>query len=115
MKDHTHLAYAATEFSVQGATVQAGHGIVADSSNASAGYVSATRGREANTLHVVAETPLQASELFVDAMTRESGDRGVEAEREVAQRDLHGTVGTRTLTESQREQAAWGCRRGPSR
>lgn len=107
VKTNTHLAYAATEFGVQGATVQAGHGIVTDSSHASAVYVSATRGREANTLHMVAETPLQARELFVDAMTRESGDRGVEAKREAAQRDLHGTVGSRTYTESQREQAAW--------
>ncbi len=107
VKEHTHLAYAATEFGVQGATVHTGHGIVTDSSNASALYVSATRGREANTLHVVAETPLQARELFVDAMARESGDRGVEAKREAAQRDLDGAVGTRILTESQREQAAW--------
>lgn len=50
---------------------------------------------------------MQARELSVDVMTRESGGRGVEAKRETAQRDLDGTVGTRTLTESQREQAAW--------
>ena len=107
VKEHTHLAYAATEFGVQGATVQAGHGIVTDTSNASALYVSATRGLEANTLHMLAETPLQARELFVNAMTRESGDRGVEVQREAARRDLDGTAGTRTLTETQREQAAW--------
>ena len=107
VKEHTHLAYASTEFGVQGATVQAGHGIVTDSSSASAVYVSATRGRESNTLHVVAETRLQARELFVDAMTREAGDRGVEAKRAGAVRDLQGTTGTRTHTESQRAQAAW--------
>ena len=105
--EHTHLAYASTEFGVQGATVQAGHGIVTDSSSASAVYVSATRGRESNTLHVVAETRLQARELFVDAMTREAGDRGVEAKRVGADRDLQGMSGTRTRTESQRVQAAW--------
>lgn len=107
VKAHTHLAYASTEFGVQGATVQAGHGIVTDSSSASAVYVSATRGREANTLHVVAETRLQARELFVDAMTREVGDRGLEKKRAGAERDLEGTTGTRTHTESQRTQAAW--------
>lgn len=107
VKEHTHLAYASTEFGVQGATVQAGHGIVTDSSSASAVYVSATRGREFNTLHVVAETRLQARELFVDAMTREAGDRGVEMKRAGAVRDLQGTTGTRTHTESQRTQAAW--------
>lgn len=107
VKEHTHLAYAATEFGVQGATVQAGHGIVTDSSSASAVYVSATRDREANTLHVVAETRLQARELFVEAMTREVGDRGVEKKRGAAIRDLKGTVGIRTHSESQRAQAAW--------
>lgn len=107
VKENTHLAYASTEFGVQGATVQAGHGIVTDSSSASAVYVSATRGRESNTLHVVAETRLQARELFVDAMTREAGDRGVEMKRAGAVRDLQGTTGTRTHTESQRAQAAW--------
>lgn len=107
VKEHTHLAYASTEFGVQGATVQAGHGIVTDSSSASAVYVSATRGRESNTLHVVAETRLQARELFVDAMTRETGDRGVEAKRAGADRDLQGMAATRTHTESQRVQAAW--------
>ena len=107
VKSHTHLAYASTEFGVQGATVQAGHGIVTDSSSASAVYVSATRGREANTLHIVAETRLQARELFVDAMTREVGDRGLEKRRGGAERDLEGMAGTRTHTESQRTQAAW--------
>ncbi|MCK2028068.1 AAA family ATPase [Microbacterium sp. SSW1-47] len=107
VKEHTHLAYASTEFGVQGATVQAGHGIITDSSSASAVYVSATRGRESNTLHVVAETRLQARELFVDAMTREAGDRGVEAKRAGADRDLQGMAGSRTHTESQRAQAAW--------
>lgn len=107
VKEHTHLAYASTEFGVQGATVQAGHGIVTDASSASAVYVSATRGRQSNTLHLVAETPLQARELFVDAMTREVGDRGVEKKRGAALRDLEGTVGTRGRTESERSQAAW--------
>ncbi|MGZ0095964.1 MobF family relaxase, partial [Microbacterium arborescens] len=95
VKEHSHLAYASTEFGVQGATVQAGHGIVTDASHAAAVYVSATRGREANTLHVVAESALQARALFVDAMTREAGDRGVESKREAAERDLEGMVGSR--------------------
>ncbi|OWP20302.1 hypothetical protein CBF90_02120 [Microbacterium sp. AISO3] len=108
VKQHTHLAYAATEFGVQGATVQAGHGIVTDASNASAVYVSATRGRASNTLHLVAGTPEQAKEVFVGAMQREVGDRGVTAKAGGAARDLDGMVGTRrTITDSQREQAAW--------
>lgn len=107
VKTNTHLAYASTEYGVQGATVQVGHGIVTDSSNASAVYVSATRGRQSNTLHVVAESRQQARELFVDAMHREPGDRGVEKAREAAHRDLDGMVGTRKYTAAEREQAAW--------
>lgn len=107
VKTNTHLAYASTEYGVQGATVQVGHGIVTDSSSASAVYVSATRGRQSNTLHVVAESREQARELFVEALRRESGDRGVEKAREGAHRDVEGMVGTRKYTAAEREQAAW--------
>lgn len=98
VREHTHLAYASTEYGVQGATVQAGHGVVTDASSASAVYVAATRGREANTLHVVAESPEQAREVFVDAMGRESGDRGIEHARQVAHRDLDGLTGSRAAS-----------------
>ncbi|WP_270410236.1 AAA family ATPase [Microbacterium maritypicum] len=61
---HTHLAYASTEYGVQGATVDFGHGIVTDSSSAQAVYVSATRGREHNTLHLVAGDVDEARSIF---------------------------------------------------
>ncbi|WP_315069846.1 AAA family ATPase [uncultured Microbacterium sp.] len=89
---HTHLAYASTEYGVQGATVDFGHGIVTDSSSAQAVYVSATRGREHNTLHLVAGDVDEARSIFTGALRRESGDRGVEAARENITRDLHGIV-----------------------
>lgn len=89
---HTHLAYASTEYGVQGATVDFGHGIITDSSSAQAVYVSATRGREHNTLHLVAGDVDEARSIFTGALRRESGDRGVEAARENITRDLHGIV-----------------------
>lgn len=107
VKTHTHLAYASTEYGVQGATVTVGHGIVTDSSNASAVYVAATRGRQSNTLHVVAESREQARELFSDALRREPGDRGVEKARESAARDLDGMTGSRTYSSDERSQASW--------
>lgn len=89
---HTHLAYASTEYGVQGATVDVGHGIVTDSSSAQAVYVPATRGREHNTLHLVAGDVDEARSIFTGALRRESGDRGVEAARENITRDLNGIV-----------------------
>ncbi|WP_282859827.1 MobF family relaxase [Pseudoclavibacter helvolus] len=102
VKDHTHLAYSSTEYGVQGATVQVGHGVVTDSTSAAAAYVAATRGKVANTLHVIAETAEQAKEVFVDAMSRESGDRGIEQARAAARRDLDGLTGSRASSHEPR-------------
>lgn len=92
VQEHTHLAYATTEYGVQGATVDYAHGVVTESSSAQALYVAATRGREDNSLHIVAADMDEARGVFVDAMGRQSGDRGVEAAREAIRRDLDGIV-----------------------
>jgi conjugative relaxase-like TrwC/TraI family protein len=92
VEESTHLAYASTEYGVQGATVDYGHGVVTDSSSAQAIYVAATRGREHNALHIVAGDRAEARDVFVTAMNREAGDRGTEAARVAAQRDLEGVV-----------------------
>lgn len=89
---HTQLAYASTEYGVQGATVDHGHGLITDSSSAQAVYVSATRGAEHNTMHLVAGDVDEARSIFTDALRRESGDRGVEAAREAIARDLQGVI-----------------------
>jgi len=54
VEESTHLAYASTEYGVQGATVGYWPGVVTDSSSAQAVSVAATRGREHNALHIVA-------------------------------------------------------------
>lgn len=92
VEESTHLAYAATEYGVQGATVDHGHGVVTDSSSAQAVYVAATRGREHNTLHIVATGRDEARDVFVTAMNREAGDRGTEAARLAAHSDIDGVV-----------------------
>lgn len=79
VEEHTHLAYASTEYGVQGATVDYGHGVVSDGSSAQAVYVAATRGRAHNALHIVAGDRVDARDLFVTAMGREAGDRGTAA------------------------------------
>jgi thymidine kinase len=88
----THLAYASTVYGVQGATVDYGHGVVTEATSAQALYVAATRGRDHNALHVVAGDVDEARDVFVGALGRESGDRGIDAARESAQRDLEGMV-----------------------
>lgn len=92
VETNTHLAYASTEYGVQGATVDYGHGVVTDSSSAQGVYVAATRGREHNTLHIVAGDSAEARDVFVQVMNREAGDRGTEAARLAAHRDLEGVV-----------------------
>jgi hypothetical protein len=92
VQESTHLAYASTEYGVQGATVDYGHGVVTDSSSAQAVYVAATRGREHNTLHIVAGDRDEARGVFVAATNREAGDRGTGAARVIAHRDVEGVV-----------------------
>lgn len=92
VEQNTHLAYASTEYGVQGATVDYGHGVITDASSAQAVYVAATRGREHNVLHVVAESDVAARDVFTAAMGREVGDRGTDAARDAAQRDVEGVV-----------------------
>ncbi|MDJ0336592.1 MobF family relaxase [Salinibacterium sp. G-O1] len=92
VEEHTHLAYASTEYGVQGATVDYGHGVVTDSSSAQAVYVAATRGREHNALHIVAGDRDEARGMFTAALNREAGDRGTEAARVVAHRDVEGVI-----------------------
>ena len=92
VQESTHLAYPSTEYGVQGAMVDYGHGVVTDSSSAQAVYVAATRGREHNTLHIVAGDRDEARGVLVAAMNREAGDRGTEAARVEAHRDVEGVV-----------------------
>ncbi|WP_081998435.1 MobF family relaxase [Sinomonas humi] len=75
--EHAHLAYAATAYGVQGATVTASHTLLTDQTSAAAVYVGMTRGRQTNVLHVIADSPADAREQFVAAMERDRADRGL--------------------------------------
>lgn len=89
---HAHLAYAATAYGVQGATTTGSHTVLDETISAAAIYVGLTRGRETNMLHVVAENTEQARELFVQAMTRDRADRGLDAAALDAQDAVRGLV-----------------------
>lgn len=76
--EEAHLAYAVTAYGVRGATVNASHTVLSDGLDAAGVYVGMTRGRETNTLHVVATDLDDAKQQFVDALARDRTDRGLD-------------------------------------
>lgn len=76
VSDHVELAYAATVYGVQGATVGAAHLLLGESNGAAAAYVGMTRGRAANTAHLIAADADQAREQWIAAFGRDRADLG---------------------------------------
>lgn len=92
VREHAHLSYAATAYGVQGVTVPASHTILTDSMGGAAVYVGMTRGRETNTLHVVAEGLADARAQFIEAMGRDRAGRGLADATERATEAVRGLV-----------------------
>ncbi|UGS27810.1 AAA family ATPase [Microbacterium resistens] len=90
--EDTHLAYSVTAYGVQGATVNAAHTMLTDALDAAGVYVGMTRGREMNTLHVVAADLDDAKQQFVEALARDRADRGLEEATERAREAVVGLV-----------------------
>lgn len=88
--EYVHLGYASTEYGAQGATETTGAGLLDNSSTAGGTYVAATRGVEANTLHLVAASTEDAQAQFVDMMGRDTADRRIEAAMETLAREIDG-------------------------
>jgi hypothetical protein len=76
--EHTHLAYAATGYGVQGVTAPSSHTVLSAAMDAAGVYVGLTRGKETNLLHFVARDAGDAREQFTNALTRDRADRGLE-------------------------------------
>lgn len=92
VREHAHLSYAATAYGVQGVTVPASHTILTDSMSGAAVYVGMTRGRNENTLHVIAEDMADARAQFVEAMERDRADRGLADVTERAIEAVRGLI-----------------------
>jgi hypothetical protein len=74
--EQVELGYASTAHGAQGATATTAHLLLGEHTTAASGYVAMTRGREANTVHLVAADLDNAREQWVDAFARNRADLG---------------------------------------
>jgi exodeoxyribonuclease V alpha subunit len=81
------LAYACTAHGVQGDTVPTAHVVVGESTGAASGYVGMTRGRQANTAHIVAADLTEAREQWLAVFARDRADLGPAHAAELAARE----------------------------
>src|SRR5699024_12879549 len=70
VREHIHLGYAVTDYGNQGTTVDHGSVLLESSMSGGGVYVGATRGREDNTIHIVADDLEDAKAQFITTMTR---------------------------------------------
>lgn len=70
------LSYATTVHGAQGQTVDEAHFVLGDGTGAASAYVGMTRGRESNTVHVVASDVESARDQWVRTFSRERADLG---------------------------------------
>ena len=76
VRAHVELGYARTVYGAQGETVDRAHFVLGDQSGAASAYVAMTRGRTANTAHLVADTIDQARQQWVGVFSRDRADLG---------------------------------------
>ena len=106
--EHVELGYATTGYGAQGDTTTEAHLVLTDTTTAAAAYVAMTRGREANTAHLVAADLDDAREQWVAAFGRDRADLGPTAASEAAARAAAGYTALRPLSEIAAElRAAW--------
>jgi exodeoxyribonuclease V alpha subunit len=73
---HVELAYASTAHGVQGDTVAASHVVIGEHTGAAAAYVGMTRGRTANTAHLIADDLAEARAQWMAVFGRDRADLG---------------------------------------
>ncbi|HEX2893266.1 MAG TPA: MobF family relaxase [Marmoricola sp.] len=82
------LAYATTVHGAQGETVDRAHFALDEATGAAAAYVAMTRGREANTAHLVADDLDEARRVWVATFSRDRADLGPDYARTRAIDDI---------------------------
>ncbi|SNR66385.1 AAA domain-containing protein [Blastococcus mobilis] len=73
---HVELAYASTAHGVQGDTVTSAHVVLGEHTGAASAYVGMTRGRTANTAHLVAADLAEARQQWMAVFVRDRADLG---------------------------------------
>jgi hypothetical protein len=73
---HVELGYASTVHGAQGETVTVAHLVVGEHTGAASAYVGMTRGRAANTAHLVAADAAEAREQWTAVFARDRSDLG---------------------------------------
>ncbi|MGH8961338.1 MAG: AAA family ATPase [Jatrophihabitantaceae bacterium] len=76
VRDHLELAYASTVHGAQGDTTTLAHMSVTEHTGAASAYVGMTRGRQANTAHLIADSVEQAREQWIAVFGRDRADLG---------------------------------------
>lgn len=114
---HVELAYARTVYGAQGETVDRAHFVVGEQTGAASAYVAMTRGREANTAHLVAESVDEAREQWVGVFGRDRADLGPAraASRAAEDLDRYGSLDWETAEAIQVTQTAAATRQRPDR
>ncbi|MHB1210614.1 MAG: ATP-dependent DNA helicase, partial [Acidimicrobiales bacterium] len=85
------LAYAVTGHGNQGVTAPIAHGVHGDTMDRAGLYVALSRGRLANTLHVVAEDDQDAQQQIAHTLATRYGDEGLAAATLIANADARAT------------------------
>lgn len=76
VREHVELAYVTTVYGAQGETVPTCHVVIGDHTSASSAYVGMTRGRDHNVAHLVAASPEEARQKWVEIFARDRADLG---------------------------------------
>nr|MDP9166853.1 hypothetical protein [Actinomycetota bacterium] len=76
-REHMELAFVTTAHGAQGDTVQSATLLLSEHTTGASAYVAMTRGQYANTVHIVADSDLDAREQWVDAFARGKPDLGL--------------------------------------
>jgi len=95
--EHVELAHAGTAHGVQGDTVTAAHTVIGERTGAASAYVGMTRGRTANTAHLVAADVPEAREQWIAVFGRDRADLGPAHAAELATREAARYAPSRPL------------------
>jgi exodeoxyribonuclease V alpha subunit len=108
VREYVELGYAATVHASQGATAQSAHLLLGEHTSAASGYVGMTRGRQANTVHLIADSDADAREQWQAAFARDRADLGPQHAGQALARATAGYTAGHTSEAQQPDPARLG-------